>query len=289
MALQRQGARLYMQRLIWFFRSMCDILIFSQNVEEHFRHLTLVFERLKYYGLILNRKKCIFAVSVITFLGHRVSKKGVAPLEDKVTAIREFSRPRTMNGLRRFLEMVNFYRRFILGVAKTLAPLHSLLSPRKHSRKNVEWNEVTDASFIVMKQQLADTTMLAFLVLNAPTQLVTDASDTAVGAAIQQTVAGVTEPVAFFSKSLTSAQKKWSTFDRELLAIFLALKHFKYFLDGRPFTICTDHKPLTFMFTSNMSNATAHQSRHMNYISNFTSDIQYIQGEQNVTVLVRIR
>ena len=111
----------------------------------------------------------------------------------------------------------------------------------------------------------------------------TDASDTAVGAVIQRTVAGVTQPVAFFSKSLTSAQKKWSTCDRKLLAIFLAVKHFKYFLDGRPFTICTDHKPLTFMFTSNMSNATARQSRHMNYISNFISDIQYIQGKQNVT------
>ena len=122
-----------------------DILIFSKNMEEHFWHLTLVFECLKYYGLILYRKKCIFAVSEITFLGHRVSKKGVAPLEDKVTAIREFSCPRTMKGLRRFLGMVNFYRRFIPGVAKTLAPLHSLLSPHKHSRKNVEWNVVAEA------------------------------------------------------------------------------------------------------------------------------------------------
>ena len=252
-------------------------------MEEHFRHLTLVFERLKYYRLVLNRKKCVFAVSETTLLGHRVSKKGVAPLEDKVTAIREFSHPCTMKGLRRFLRMVNFYRRFISGVAKTLAPLHSLLSPHKPSRKNVEWNEVAEASFIVVKQQLADTTTLAFPVLIAPTQLVTDASDTAVGAIIQQTVAGVTQPVAFLSKSLTSAQKKWSTFDRELLAIFLAMKHFKHFLGGHPFTICTDHKPLTFMFTSNMSNATARQSRHMNYISNFTSHIQYIQGEQNVT------
>ena len=202
---------------------------------------------------------------------------------DKVTAIREFSRPCTMKGLRWFLGMLNFYRRFIPGVAKTLASLHSLLLPHKHSRKNVEWNEVAEASFIAVKQQVADTTMLAFPVLNAPTQLVTDASDTAVGAVVQQMVAGVTKPVAFFSKSLTSVQKKWCTFNRELLAIFRAVKHFKYFLDGRPFTICTDHKPLTFMFTSNMSNATARQSRHMNYILNFTSNIQYIQGEQNVT------
>ena len=135
---------------------------------------------------------------------------------------------------------------------------------------------MAEASFIAVKQQLADTTTLAFLVLNAPTPLVTDASDTAVGAVIQQTVGGATQPVAFFSKSLTSAQKKWSSFDRELLVIFLTVKHFKYFLDGSLFTVYTDYKPLTFMFTSSMSNATARQSRHMNYISNFTSDIQYI-------------
>ena len=74
--------------------------------------------------------------------------------------------------------------------------------------------------------------MLAYPVLNAATQLVTDASDTSVGAMIQQTVNDVTRPIAFFSKNRTTAQKKWSTFDQELFAIFLAVKHFKYFLEG---------------------------------------------------------
>ena len=124
--------------------------------------------------------------------------------------------------------------------------------------------------------------MLAFPVLNAPTQLITDASDSEIGAVIQQTVEGVTRPIAFFSKNLSSTQQKWSAFDRELLAIYLAVRHFKHFLDGRSFTILTDHKPLTFMFTSSMRNATARQRRHMNCISNYTSDIRYIQGDQNV-------
>ena len=79
--------------------------------------------------------------------------------------------------LRRFLGIINFYCRFIPGAAKSFAPLHFLLSPHKHSHKNVEWNETAEASFIVEEQKLADTTMLAFFVLNAPTQFVTDASD----------------------------------------------------------------------------------------------------------------
>ena len=259
-----------------------DLLIYSRDMEEHLWHLTLVFERLKYYGLILNRKKCVFAVPEITFLGHRVCKNGVAPLEDKVTAIREFPKPKTMKDMRRFLGMVNFYRRFIPDAAQTLASLNSLLSPHKNSRKDIEWNDAAVASFNAIKQKLADATMLAYPVLNAATQLVTDASDTSVGAVIQQTVNDITRPIAFFSRNLTTAQKKWSTFDRELLAIFLAVKHFKYFLEGRPFTILTDHKPLSFMGASSMNNATARQTRHMNYISNFTSDIRYIKGDQNI-------
>ena len=113
-------------------------------------------------------------------------------------------------------------------------------------------------------------------------QLITDASDSAIGAVIQQTVDGITRPIAFFSKHHSSAQQKWSTFDRELLAIFLPIKPFTYFLDGRVFTIPTDHKPLTIMFTSDMKDATPRQARLMNYISNYTSDIQHIQGDQNV-------
>ena len=259
-----------------------DILIFSKDLEEHRKHLALVFERLGYYGLVLNKEKCIFAAGEITFLGHHVSENGVAPLESKVEAVRNFTKPSTMKGLRRFLGMVNFYRRFLPGAAKAMAPLHALLSPNKVSRKPIEWNELANESFCAIKQKLAEATMLAFPVLNAPTQLITDASDSAIGAVIQQTVEGVIRPIAFFSKNLSSAQQKWSAFDRELLAIYLAVRHFKHFLDGRSFTIFTDHKPLTFMFTSSMRNATARQTRHMNYISNYTSDIRYIQGDQNV-------
>ena len=166
-------------------------------------------------------------VPKITILRHRIRKKGVDPQEDKVTAIREFSCPRTIKGLPRLREMINFYYRFIPGAAETLAPIHFLLSTHKHSRKNLEWNEMAPASFVAMKQQLVDTTMLAFSVLNALTQLVIDASDTAVSAVMRQMGSGVTQPVAFFAQNFTFAQKKWSTFDRELLAIFLAVKHYK--------------------------------------------------------------
>ena len=73
-----------------------DILVFSENREEHLKHLSQVFNRLDHYGLILNKKKCIFEAPELNFLGHRVSAEDVKPLDAKVAAIREFSRCHTM-------------------------------------------------------------------------------------------------------------------------------------------------------------------------------------------------
>ena len=80
------------------------------------------------------------------------------------------------------------------------------------------------------------------------TSINTDASDTAVGAVLQQYLHGVWTPISFFSRKLLPAEKKYSTFDKELLAVYMAVKKFRYFIEGRRFAIFTDHKPLTFVF-----------------------------------------
>ena len=99
----------------------------------------------------------------------------------------------------------------------------------------------------------------------------TDASDTAVGAVLQQQINGEWKPIAFFSKRLKPAETRYSTFDRELLAIYLAIKHFQHFFEGRQFQILTDHKPLTFAFNTQSSKLTPRQIRHLDFISQFTS------------------
>ena len=118
-----------------------DLLIFSRNEKEHFRHLQLVFERLSQYGLILNRYKCIFKVSEIDFLENRISHKGVLPLVQKVEAIQNFPMPKTMRQLRKFLGMINFYRRFIPQAGAILHPLERHFSLRKNSKKSIPWSE----------------------------------------------------------------------------------------------------------------------------------------------------
>ena len=114
-----------------------DVLLFSKTREEHKRHLPFVFERLKHYGLILNKDKCIFDVDEIVFLGHKVNREGMAPLESKVTAIQNFPRPSNMKQLRRFFGVLNYYRRFIPAAAAALQPLNRMLSPPKYSRQTL--------------------------------------------------------------------------------------------------------------------------------------------------------
>ena len=92
------------------------------------------------------------------------------------------------------------------------------------------------------------------------------------------------EPISFFSKKLSPAELNYSTFDRELLAIYLAVRHFQYFVEGHTFHINTDHKPLTFVLQSSSDRRSPRQSHQLAFISEFTTDIRYIEGQANQVV-----
>ena len=109
-----------------------------------------------------------------------------------------------------------------------------------------------------------------------------DASTSAVGGVLQQVIDGHAKPLAFFSKALNSAQVNYSVFDWKLLAMYLSLRHCRYFLEGRAFTFFTDHKPLVSAVTSLMKQATARQLRQLSYVAQLTADVRYIFGENNV-------
>nr|VZI50943.1 unnamed protein product [Spirometra erinaceieuropaei] len=115
----------------------------------------------------------------------------------------------------------------------------------------------------------------------APLSLMVDASTVAVGAVLQQHINNSTRPLAFFSKKLSPAETRYSTFGRELLAIYLAVKHVRLFLEGRDFTIFTDHKPLTFAIRSHSDKYSPREISHLDYISQFTTDIRHIDGPKN--------
>ncbi|BHF70289.1 hypothetical protein SprV_0301333900 [Sparganum proliferum] len=135
---------------------------------------------------------------------------------------------------------------------------------------------IVHSAFEEAKKALADATMLHHLSLDAHAQpiLTSDASNSAVGAVLHQQVNNHLQPLAFFSQKLQPAQTRYSTFSRELLAIYLAIRHFRHLLEGRDFSVHTDHKPLTYAIKAKSDRYSPREVRHLDFISQFTADIR---------------
>lgn len=259
-----------------------DFLIFSKNEAEHEEHLRQLFTRMKKYGMLINTAKCVFGVSEVTFLGYHISRQGTKPLETKVEALREFPVPKTAKQLRRFLGMVNFYRRFLPQAAQIQAPLNALLTGSVKASQPVDVSGTALKAFEECKDSLCNAALLAHPDSKAKLGLVTDASDLGIGGVLQQFRDGNWEPLAFFSRKLSPSQQKYSPYDRELLAIYESIKYFRHWLEATHFTIYTDHKPLCYAFHERKSNCSPRQYRHLDYISQFSTDIQHISGKDNL-------
>ena len=114
-----------------------DVLVASPTPEQHELDLRQLFAALARFGLVLNKSKCVFGVKKLQFLGHMVSEKGIWPLQDKVEAVQQFKRPRSVKALQRFLGMVNFYERFLPGIAGVMRPLTDALAGDLEQRNDV--------------------------------------------------------------------------------------------------------------------------------------------------------
>nr|XP_021204760.2 uncharacterized protein LOC101740309 isoform X1 [Bombyx mori] len=260
-----------------------DILLASPDETSHLQHLRQLFQCLAEYGMLINTNKCEFGKACITFLGHEVSAEGIKPLPEKVQAIMNYPPPTTVKELRRFLGMYNFYRRFVPNAAKFQSPLNDILAgPKTKGTQSITMTPEQQEAFNSCKKSLSEAVMLAHPGPAAQLAIFTDASDTSMGAALHQKCKDSWKPLGFFSRRLSSAEKKYSPYDRELLAIYNAIRHFRHMVEARPFTVFTDHKPLSFAFSHNREKCSPRQFRYLDYISQFTTDIQYIQGSQNV-------
>jgi hypothetical protein len=193
---------------------LVDILIGSSSTEEHMQHLHLVLQRLQEYGLVLNMEKCELARQKIDFLGHHITAEGASPILRHMQAIQEFPAPRDKKQLQTFLGMVNFYRRFI-PAANILLPLTDAL----RADWSWVWAPAMQHSFQLVKDTLAEVATLTHPDPAADLSLAVDASNTHIGAVLQQWQpggggrSGGWRPLSFFSKKLDAAQLKYSAFD----------------------------------------------------------------------------
>ena len=213
------------------------------------------------------------------FLGHHIDRHGITPLPEKVQAVHNFPQSQSQRQLRRFIGLVNFYHRFLPHCADLIQPLHSLL---KGKTQSLTWTDEAVAAFNATKQALANASLLAYPSPDAPTCLMTDASDTAVGAVLQQYINDTWHPISFFSRKMTPAETRYSIFDQELLAVYLSIKHFRHFLEGQTFHVLTDHKPFTYALNSRPDRYSPRQACQLDYITQFTSTIRHVHSMDNV-------
>jgi hypothetical protein len=265
--------------LDYVFSFLDDDEVFGKSTEQRWTHLRTLFAILAANGLALNLEKCVLAVSELDFLSHHISAAGVAPLRDNVQVILDFPKPTDCKAMQRFPGMINFYRCFLPGVTGTLRPLTAALSGNP---KTLLWTPDMETSFADAKAALIAAVPLAHPLPGAVLALATDASNTHVGAVLQQQVGQHWQPLGFFSKKLSKSEVNYSTFDRELLAAVSGIKNFRLRLEDCPFQLWADHKPLIFALHRVSPPTSGRQQRHLAFISEYTNQLVYLPGTSNV-------
>lgn len=222
-----------------------DILVTGLNAQDHLKNLNEVLGRLEEAGLRLKRSKCELLKDEVCYLGHKVNAQGLHPMKSKVKAISEAPAPSNVSELKAYLGLLNYYNRFLPNLSTLLAPMHQLL------RKDEKWVWKTeqDEAFHKSKELLQSADVLVHYSADKELILACDASPYGVGAVLSHRMPdGAERPLGFMSRTLSSAEKRYSQLDKEGLAVIFGIQRFHKYLYGRKFTITTDHKPLITLF-----------------------------------------
>jgi len=253
-----------------------DILIFSRSQEDHQQHLLKVLQKLESVNLRVNKKKSLLFQDKINFLGFQFSQSGIKPMAERVKALLELPPPTDSKILQRYIGMFSFYQRCLPHFSDTVKPLRELL------RSKFCWTKYHNDAFEALKTSVKEAIELNYPSPRAVFTITADASSYALGACLHQVVDGVSSPLCFFSRKLSEVEQRYSTFDRELLAIYSSLKKWKDFVAGTQLTIFTDHKPLIGAIKSGKARLSDRQQRQLSFINEMTVDVIHIAGRDNI-------
>ena len=230
-----------------------DVLAHSGDWKDHLRSLRDFFERVRQANLTLRPTKCEIGEFDISFLGHHISENALQPRAETVEKVLKAPVPCNKKQLRAFLGLVGFYRRFIPNYAAIAAPLTD--ATRKGAPNEVEWTEAQNNAFRELKTRVVNPPILRLPNLNSVFFLQTDASSSGLGAMLaQEDENGMKHPVAFASRKLLPRESRYSTIERECLAIVWGITKFQEFLYGKEFVLEIDHRPLEFLGNAKFQN-----------------------------------
>lgn len=261
-----------------------DIIITGRNDEEHLKNLDAVLTRLQQAGLKLQKSKCHFMASSVTYLGYVIDKNGVRMDNDAIEAIQDAPPPTCKSELRSLLGLVSHYRKYLPNMTTLCNPLNKLLQ----KEQPFVWSQACEAAFRKLKELL--TTRDLVLTHYDPDKrlfLAVDASPVGLGAVISHPSSVGERPIAYASRSLSPAEKNYSQIEREALAIVFGLQKFHQYLYGRRFTLVTDNKPLSLIFGSKKGIPVMAATRIQRWaiqLAAYNYDIQHRPSTKNCNV-----
>lgn len=275
MHLMNQIFREHLDKFVVVF--LDDILIYSRTLAEHRAHLRQVLEVLRQHRLYCKESKCEFFRDHVEFLGHRIDRDGMHMMENKVRAIRDWPTPQTVDDVRSFLGMVGYYRKFVRNFSDIAGPLTHLLK----QGVRFQWTAELDKSFRALIHAITSAPTLILPDPNLPYVVTADACGYGVGACLMQDQGKGLQPIAFLSKKLSDAELKYPNHERELLALFRALKEWRHYLYGSQFTLKTDHHNLKWLLSQ--PHLSARQMHWLQYFQDFGGviPIEHIAGKLN--------
>ena len=267
-----------------------DILIFSQTREAHTIHVRQVLERLRKARLYVKLAKCSFYTQEVDFLGYRIGVAGVSMDPRKVATIEEWPEPTSFHDVQVFLGFANFYRRFIFRYSAVTAAMTDLLKGMEKGKKKGEFLWTADAShaFQELKTRFREGIVLQHYDPQKPCRVETDASGYGIAGILSQPwetdasgMRFVWKPVAFFSRKMQGAERRYGAPDQEMLAIVESCKEWRHYLEWsqQRNQVITDHLNLRYFHT--LSQVNRRQARWAEQLAAYDFEIVYRPGAQN--------
>ncbi len=254
-----------------------DILIWSRTWEEHKLKLRKVLEKIRQGNLKLGPSKCSFGVDEVQYLGATIKNGMLSISEQRVKSLRQLPLPKTVTELRSALGAFSYVQRWLPGLAEINKPLNDAV--RGTGTRKLVWTKEMKDAFNQLKTMTANAVALQIPDMDRKFTLVTDGSDRGIGSMLAQEDHDGANliPIAFYHHSLTKAQQKYSTTDKELLAVYLSVQKFRVYL-GKPFKLITDHSAVKFMRTLNANDERGRRGRWVEYLQQFDMELVHRGG-----------
>ncbi|CAI7853172.1 unnamed protein product [Closterium sp. NIES-53] len=222
-----------------------DVLIYGSSEEQHVQDLKQTFEAIAAAGLTCHPDKCKIARHTVAYLGFEVRDGRLAIQEAKVKVLENLAAPKDKTGLRALLGLLNYYRKFVPNFSRHAYVLNQLL----RERRSWQWGELEEAARQDLLEAVRTSTLLQIPRAEAPFILYTDWSSMGMGAVLCQEIEGEERVIAFASRSCSPSEANYCSYEGEGLTAVWGITHFKVYLQGRHFTLVTDHQPLLWLMT----------------------------------------